>query len=103
MKICQLSKIGDEPLRVDLDDKSLMVTRIGEEIFVTNTYCTHEKADLSLGIFSGTIVTCPLHQAKFDLRDGTVLEGPNGTEPDTIPKLRTFAVKVENDEVWADL
>lgn len=104
VRICEFSKVLlDEPLRMDVQSVSLMLTRIGEKILVTDTLCTHEKADLSLGILSGVTITCPLHQAKFDLRDGKVLDGPNGTEPGTIPKLRTYLVKIENDEVWADI
>ena len=82
---------------------SLMVTKVGERIFITDTFCTHERADLSLGILSEASITCPLHQAKFDLRDGKVLEGPNGTEPNTIPSLRKYPAKVTNDEIWVDI
>ena len=81
---------------------SLMVTRVGEEIFVTDTFCTQEIADLSLGILSGAVITCQLHEAKFDLRDGS-FGGSEWNEPETIPKLRTFCLKTENDDVSVEI
>ncbi|MHB2035911.1 MAG: Rieske (2Fe-2S) protein [Nitrososphaerales archaeon] len=54
-----------------------------------------------MGRLSDAVITCPLHQARFDLRNGGVLEGQNGTDPNTISSLRTYPVRVENDEIWA--
>lgn len=103
VEIAVFSKVSeDEPLRLEVGSRPLMVTRIRGSIFVTDTLCTHEESDLSLGM-PDTVITCPLHQAKFDLRNGTVLEGSNGTDPSTISNLQTYSVKVENDEIWADI
>ena len=93
----------NEPVRVEVGNNYLMITKVGEIVFVTDATCTHEEADLSLGILSGTVITCPLHQAKFDLNNGLVLQGPNRTDPSTIPELKTYKVKIENDEILIDI
>ncbi|MHB1869001.1 MAG: Rieske (2Fe-2S) protein [Nitrososphaerales archaeon] len=103
-RICKISEIQDGELyRFDINEKPLLVARYSERFVVTRAICTHEEADLTLGIFSGETVTCPLHQAKFDILTGTVLSGPNGDAPDTIPSLMVYSTKVENGELFADL
>ena len=88
---------------MDVGDKYLMIVKEGSNVFVADSLCTHEEADLSLGILSGVVIACPLHGAKFDLRTGEVQEGPSGTDRTTIPNLRTYKVKIENDDVTADI
>ena len=80
-----------------------MVVKVGDGVVVTDSFCTHEEADLSLGVLSGAVIACPLHGAKFDLTNGEVVEGPNRTDPTTIPNLTTYKVKIENDDVLADI
>jgi nitrite reductase/ring-hydroxylating ferredoxin subunit len=106
VKLCKISEVSEGSLsRFDVQGEELLVTKIGDSYLVVDTWCTHEEADLSLGIISPEgVITCPLHQAHFDLvRSGTVLEGPSGEEPSSIPKLRNYKTRVEDGELWADL
>ena len=104
VKVCQVSELDDGSMsRFEAGNRTLLVARAGNNFFATEASCTHEEADLSLGILSIYVLTCPLHQAKFDIRGGTVLEGPNGTDPSTIRALGTFRTKVENEQVLVDL
>lgn len=103
-RICKESEISEGELyRFDVDERPLLVTKIAGKFRVTRAICTHEEADLSLGILLGTLITCPLHQAKFDLETGQVISGPDGDSPDSISKLRVFSVKVENGDLLVDL
>ena len=103
-RICKISEIQDAELyRYEVGEKTLLVARSGREICGNGAVCTHEEADLTLGIFSGKTITCPLHQAKFSLDSGEVLSGPNGDSPDSIPALKVYSTKVENGESFADL
>lgn len=103
-RICSESEISEgEVYRFDISDKALLVTKVGGKLIVTQAICTHEEADLTLGILLGTSITCPLHQAKFDLESGRVISGPNGDSPDTIRALPVYPSKVENGELLVDL
>ena len=88
-RICKVSEIQDGELyRFDVKDKALLVIKYQGSFSVSDTTCTHEEADLSLGMFNGGVVTCPLHRAKFDVETGDVISGPDGGPPTGIPKLK---------------
>ncbi|MGI0079027.1 MAG: Rieske (2Fe-2S) protein [Nitrososphaerales archaeon] len=104
VKLCKVSEISeDSPSRFDINGIPIMITKLGNNFFASGALCTHEEADLTLGMLSGEVITCPLHQAKFDLRTGQVLEGPNGTESSTIRSLNGYRVQIVGEELWIDL
>lgn len=104
VKICNVSEIQEgELFRYDVSERPLLVTRLGERYFVTDSICTHEEADLSLGTLYDQILTCPLHRARFKIESGEVIAGPDDGEPASIPKLRTYNTRIENDVLFADL
>lgn len=59
--------------------------------------CPHYSAPLKDGYLTEKYVTCPWHDAKFDLQTGECLNGPCF---DDIP---SFEVKVEGDNIYAYL
>ncbi|MHB8567431.1 MAG: Rieske (2Fe-2S) protein [Nitrososphaerales archaeon] len=104
-RVCKVNEISveGEMYRFDVNDRPLLVTRLGDEYYATDSICTHEEADLSLGILSQDVVTCPLHQARFELKTGKVLSGPDGSDPDSLPALRIYQTKVENGELLIEI
>ena len=54
-------------------NKRLLIAKIGGKIYATDGICTHQYADLSMGILTEDekTVTCPLHMSMFKLEDGT--------------------------------
>jgi nitrite reductase/ring-hydroxylating ferredoxin subunit/uncharacterized membrane protein len=62
----------------------LMVRRSGQ-LFATSAVCSHAGGPLDEGTLDGTVVTCPWHGSRFDVRDGRVCGGP-ATFP--LPALR---------------
>jgi naphthalene 1,2-dioxygenase system ferredoxin subunit len=66
-------------------------------VYATDNICTHGHARLCDGFLDGYDIECPLHQGKFDIRDGHATCAP-ATEP-----VRTFPVKIENGRVFVDL
>lgn len=102
--VCRLSDLQEgELMRFDVQERALLVIMFNDGVFVSDSTCTHEEADLSLGIFFDGTVKCPLHGAMFRIQDGGVVSGPDGSSADEIPKLRVYVTKVENGEVFADL
>jgi naphthalene 1,2-dioxygenase system ferredoxin subunit len=66
-------------------------------VYATDNICTHGHARLCDGFLDGYEIECPLHQGKFDIRDGHPT-----CEPAT-EAVRTFPVKIENGRVFVDL
>ena len=46
------------------------------ELHALDDLCSHAGGLLSRGEISGCVVTCPLHESQFDLRDGHIVRGP---------------------------
>ncbi|MCS7146334.1 MAG: Rieske 2Fe-2S domain-containing protein [Nitrososphaerota archaeon] len=103
VRVCSLKDVPENGMiRVDLKGKELLVARIGERVYVADVWCTHEEGDLSLGLLEGDVVMCPLHRARFKLSDGGVLEGPDGEPPESIPRLRTYTVKIQGVDIYIE-
>jgi 3-phenylpropionate/trans-cinnamate dioxygenase ferredoxin component len=103
-EVCKISDLREGELnRFDIGDLALLVAKFDGKVFVTNSICTHEEADLSLGMFNEGVVTCPLHRARFRIDDGEVLSGPDEGLPGEIARLRTYNTKIEDGRVLAEL
>ena len=104
MKVCKTSELEDGAMyKFEVANASVLIARAGDSFFATEASCTHEEADLSLGILLEFKLTCPLHQAKFDIRTGRVLDGPNGTDPTSIRALGIYLTKVEGEELFVEI
>jgi len=97
-RVASLSEIAvDAVLGVDVDGSPVALYRMANEVFATAGICTHAMALLSDGFVEDGKIECPLHQGQFDIRSGKALCAP-ATED-----LRTYAVKLDGDEVLIDM
>jgi 3-phenylpropionate/trans-cinnamate dioxygenase ferredoxin subunit len=61
-----------------LDGTGVIVYRLEDGFYATQSSCTHMFAPLSRGkVVKGCQVQCPLHRARFDIRTGEVVEWAN--------------------------
>ncbi len=98
VKVCEVSDVPPGSMHsVDIGDKKLMIVNVDGTLYAVSRICTHETADLSTGFLIGSIVTCPLHLSRFDVRSGEV-ENP----PATVP-IATYRLKVEGTSVYVEL
>ena len=88
------------------DGASIEVRPQGREIalhcvdgvpYATDNVCTHGAGSLCEGYLEGFEIECPLHQGRFDVRDGRPLCDPV-TEP-----IRVYPVRIDGGRVWLDL
>jgi naphthalene 1,2-dioxygenase system ferredoxin subunit len=85
---------SDDVIGVEVAGRDIAIYRVGAEVYATDNTCTHGQARLCDGFFDGHEIECPLHQGKFDVRDGRPTCEP-AEEP-----LRSYPVKVEGQRVW---
>lgn len=93
----KVTKITDVPhgkaVAVEVAGKKIAIFNVGGIFHAIDGACTHEAASLSDGHVEGTIVTCPLHAAMFDLTSGEHLSPP------ATRGVNTYDVKIEGDDV----
>lgn len=87
----------DDVVGVRVAGRDIALCTAGDAIYATDNICTHGQARLCDGFLEGYEIECPLHQGKFDVRDGRPTCAPV-TEP-----LRTYAVKQEGGRVLVSL
>src|SRR6266516_4737603 len=91
-RVASFSEIG-----VDVNGSPIALYRLSNEVFATSGICTHALALLSDGFVEDGRIECPLHQGQFDIRSGKALCAP------VTEDLRTYAVKLEGDDVFIDM
>ena len=62
--------------RVSVDDLDLLIAHTPAGILAVDDRCPHMSAPLSIGELDGCVVACPLHEGRFDLCSGDVVQMP---------------------------
>ena len=98
IKACNLDQVKEGQLfGFHSDDKKILLANQKGKIFATDLICTHADADLSTGFLNDEGVRCPLHLSVFNLQDG---------KPQNLPAeipLKTYNVKIEQDEIYVEV
>lgn len=77
--------------------REILVCHSRDGLFALDNICTHAHARLCEGRLRATRLTCPLHGASFDVRDGRVLSSPA-----EVP-LATHALRVIGETIEVEL
>ncbi len=84
---------------VELDGRKVMLHRSGELVYAIDDLCSHAGALLSRGEVVDCVVTCPLHESKFDLRDGHIVRGPAHHPQPALPtRIRNGWIEVRGSQ-----
>jgi 3-phenylpropionate/trans-cinnamate dioxygenase ferredoxin component len=78
---------------VEIEGHKLLVCNAGGEFYTVANQCTHQASPLEGGRIRNCFISCPLHGARFNLRDGST-SGQLTNTP-----LRTFPTRVVDGEV----
>jgi len=62
--------------RVTVGDLDVLVAHTPAGIVAIDDRCPHMSAPLSIGELDGCVVTCPLHEGRFDLCSGETVQMP---------------------------
>jgi nitrite reductase/ring-hydroxylating ferredoxin subunit len=62
--------------RVTVGDLDVLVAHTPAGIVAIDDRCPHMSAPLSIGELDGCVVACPLHEGRFDLCSGKVVQMP---------------------------
>ena len=94
-KVAQTSEVPEGTTKVvKVGGIDVMVANIEGTLYAIANTCTHVGGPLGKGKLAGSVIQCPWHGSKFDVKTGAVVGGP-AQKPEP-----TFQVKVENSAVW---
>ena len=96
-RLCDSSKVIEGQLsRFSLEDFDLVVIRSQGRVLALEDRCGHMAAPMSMGKLEGCGLTCPLHDAQFNIVTGEIIRParlptpPAGQESN--PRLRLFSL-----------
>jgi nitrite reductase/ring-hydroxylating ferredoxin subunit len=79
---------------VQVNDRSVILTRWQGELLAFSNQCPHASADLAEGYLHRGRITCPDHGYKFDISNGRIL-----WPEDEVCRLKRYVVMEENGTV----
>ncbi len=77
--------------------KVLALFNIGGTFYAVDNRCTHVGGPLGEGAVEGSVVTCPWHGSRFDVKTGQV------TAPPARRPVTTFSVRVVEGAVLVEM
>lgn len=88
---------ADDVTGVIVAGRDIAVYTVGDAVYATDNLCTHGHARLCDGFLDGHEIECPLHQGKFDVRDGRPACDP------VTEAVRSYPVKIQGGRVFVAL
>jgi 3-phenylpropionate/trans-cinnamate dioxygenase ferredoxin component len=96
--VARLAEIPEGRVKiVNVGDEHIALANVEGSVFAIEDRCSHDDGPLGEGRLRGHEIECPRHGARFDVKNGRPL-----CLPAVVP-VRTYAVKVEGDEVKVSL
>ena len=88
-----------EPQGVDVEGRKVLLYRTDGQVYAIDDLCSHAGALLSRGPVVDCVVTCPLHESRFDVRDGHIVRGPAHHPQPALPaRVRNGWVEVRGSQ-----
>lgn len=82
---------------LQIGGRDIALYRVDGSIFATDNTCTHGQARLCDGFLDGYEIECPLHQGKFDVRNG------RGTCAPVTQDIRSYPVRIAGGRVFLQI
>ena len=93
-KVAQVQDLQDGEMReVVVGETKVLLVRLKGKFYAIGGECTHYGGPLAEGALSGHRVSCPWHQAVFDVMNGDL------EEPPALDAEPCYTVRVEGDDV----
>ncbi len=87
----------DDVIGLQVGGRDIALYKVDGRVFATDNTCTHGQARLCDGFLDGHEIECPLHQGKFDIRDGSPTCAP------VTEAIRCYPVRIEGGRVFLQL
>lgn len=96
--VCPTTEIPNGEMRCfQVLDRRILIANTEIGWFASDEMCTHEDASLCDGNLTDSLVKCPLHGSRFDLRTGKVLDDPADED------LQVYRVVIDRDQIYIEM
>src|SRR5579864_5845605 len=94
-KVAEISEVPQGTTKiVKVGQTEIFVANVEGSFYALPNKCTHLGGPLGRGKLTGSIIQCPWHGSKFDVKTGAVVGGPaQSPEP-------TYEVRVEGSSIF---
>lgn len=82
------------PLSVKVGKRNIILIKRGDKIYASGAKCSHYGAPLAEGVLIDHVLTCPWHNARFDMTSGMMISPP------ALDDLSRFEVKIKKGKVY---
>ena len=98
VKVARTDEIPEGQARVyEIEGLRIVVCHVEEGFYAIEDVCTHDESPFGNEELVGSMIECPRHGARFDVRTGQVLRMP------AVAPVRTFETRVEGSDVLVNI
>jgi len=91
-------EIANEECKIlEIDHTPIAIFNLDGEFCAIQDNCPHQHLPIADGVIDDGTITCPYHNAKFDLKTGAVLAPP------ACENLTTYPTRIVNGEIQVQL
>jgi len=87
----------EDVIGVEAQGRDIALYAVEGQVYASDGICTHGHARLCDGFLDGFEIECPLHQGKFDIRNGHAMCVP------VTEDIKVYPVKIEGGRVFVDI
>jgi len=96
-----IAKVTDAPpgsmIGAEVEGHRILLANVEGQFYVIGAVCNHRGGFLDRGKLEGSVVTCPLHGSKWDVRTGMLVQFVR-----PLPPEKTYKVVIEGDQVLVE-
>ena len=94
IKVAEISGIPPGTGRcVEVENIRIALCNLDGNFYAIDDTCTHDDASLSDGRIEGDEITCPMHEARFNIKTGEVLCPP------AFENVNSYPVRIQGTDV----
>ena len=95
---------ANQMMIVVVGGKDVLLANVDGSYYAIANKCTHLGGSLAKGVLEGSIVTCPRHGSRFDVKTGKNVGGAKiGFIKMNVRDEESYAVKVEGTDIMVGI
>jgi 3-phenylpropionate/trans-cinnamate dioxygenase ferredoxin subunit len=104
MKVAKLSELpSGTMLGPEIMGKRILLANVDGNIYAMDGLCSHMAGRLWEGTLEGTVVKCPKHGSRFNVRTGEVVSQVKIPLIGKAKPMKTYQTTIDGDDVFIEI